>query len=45
MKTAMDDGAVIPIATSVITYAARKEVVKYNAVAIGWAWAMLADPA
>jgi peptide/nickel transport system substrate-binding protein len=45
MKTAMDDGAVIPIATSVITYAARKEAVKYNAVPIGWAWAMLADPA
>ncbi len=45
MKTAMDDGAVIPIATSVITYAARKDVVKYNAVPIGWGWAMLADPA
>ncbi len=44
MRVAMDDVAVMPVINTVATWATRKAAVKYNAVPLGWAWAMLAEP-
>ncbi len=45
MRIGMDDVAVIPVINTVASWATRKGGVKYNAVPLGWAWAMLATPA
>jgi peptide/nickel transport system substrate-binding protein len=44
MEIAMDDLAVIPLVSTMTSWAARKGVVTYRPVPIGWAWAMLATP-
>jgi peptide/nickel transport system substrate-binding protein len=44
MEAAMDDLAVIPLVTTMSSWATRKGSVTYHPVPIGWAWAMLAEP-
>ncbi len=44
MEAAMNDLAVIPLVTTMSSWATRRGVATYHPVPIGWAWAMLADP-
>jgi peptide/nickel transport system substrate-binding protein len=44
MRIGMDDVAVIPLINTQASWATRKAVVTYDAVPLGWAWAMLAKP-